>query len=97
MAKACEAVPIFSTPDEENYKSRADVKYDKKVTYQYFIKKRNQLIENAFAQRLSMQSPKLARPDAFFHNNGQNMVDCTRKYNHLIKHDYLIQIILKQL
>ena len=34
---------------------------------------------------------------AFFHNNGQNMVDCARKYYHLIKHDYLIQIILKQL
>ena len=66
MAKACEAVPIFSTPDEENYKSRADVKYDKKVTSQYFIfLKKTQLIENAFAKRLSMQSPKLARQCLF--------------------------------
>ena len=65
MAKACEAVPIFSTPDEEEYKLRADVKYDKKVTSQYFLLKKNQLIENAFAQRLSMHSSKLARQCLF--------------------------------
>ena len=80
---------------ELQIKSWCEIRQESNFSVFYF--KKNQLIENAFAQRLSMQSPKLARPDAFFHNNGQNMVDCTRKYYHLIKHDYLIQIILKQL